>query len=87
MVITVSGFSGYLSPHSDAESVEMAQTLVEQGYSVKINALDVRVNYGPGYNSLIWGEGDYAGQNVHFDTIPDMPGTPPPGNDNSDIAD
>ena len=68
--ITISGFQGGLTPQSDADVVDMAQTLLLAGYSVKINALRVRVNYGPGYNTVIWDEGDFSGQPVHFDTIP-----------------
>jgi hypothetical protein len=63
MVITVSGFKGSLEANVyDAESI--TRTLIFEGYDVKLDAQRVRINYAPGYEYLIWGEGEYENRAV-----------------------
>ena len=65
MHITISGFAGGITGRNAEDSVSLALTLLLEGYSVQVNGLRVLVEYGPGYNSVIWDEGDYKGEALH----------------------
>lgn len=63
MTITVDGIHGALSAPL-AAGPQLALDLLMAGYSVRINGLRVAVYYGPGYDYVMWDEGDFAGQQV-----------------------
>lgn len=62
MHITIDGFSGGITAPNADEAVSLALTLLLEGYCVRVNSLRVIVEYGPGYNTVVWGEGDYEGR-------------------------
>jgi hypothetical protein len=64
MHITIDGFSGGITAPNAEEATSLALTLLLEGYGVRVNALRVNVEYGPGYNSVVWGEGDYVGDRL-----------------------
>lgn len=65
MHITIAGFSGgltALNTKDNADAISLALTLLLEGYLVYVNGIEVRVEYGPGYNTVIWAKGDFEGQ-------------------------
>ena len=62
--ITIDGLNGAISTSKVAEAIELVETLLHGGYSVNVNALRVRLFYGPGYDSVMWDEGDFVGQTL-----------------------
>ena len=64
MVITVDGIGGALDVPNTAAGAQLALDLLFAGYIVRANALKVAIYHGPGYDMLIWAEGDFDGQPV-----------------------
>jgi hypothetical protein len=64
MHITIDGFSGGITARNNDDAISLALTLILEGYGVRVNGLRVNVEYGPGYNSVVWGEGDYVGDRL-----------------------
>jgi hypothetical protein len=62
LTVTVQGFTGALTCSDEYAINALAMVLIDEGYGVKVNALRVAVNYGPGYNTLEWAEGEHAGE-------------------------
>lgn len=65
MYITIGGFKGgltALNTRDNADAISLALTLLLEGYTVQVNGIEVRVEYGPGYNQVIWARGDYEGE-------------------------
>lgn len=62
MFVSIDGFSGGMTPPNHDDAIAFVLTLLLEGYCVRVNSLRVNVEYGPGYNSVIWGEGDYEGR-------------------------
>lgn len=62
MHITIDGFSGGMTPPHREDAIAFALTLLLEGYGVRVNGIPVIVEYGPGYNSVVWNEGDYKGE-------------------------
>lgn len=64
MVITLHGVHGALQPSTNGDAIALASTLVGEGWDVRINGLEVRLEYRAGYDILIWAEGAFNGQPV-----------------------
>jgi hypothetical protein len=64
MFITIDGFGGGLTASKKVEATALTLTLLLEGYMPKINGIRVGVEYGPGYNTVVWKEGDFEGNPV-----------------------
>ena len=67
---TISGISGALTPQNVTDADELAKTLLYAEYTVKCNALRIRLEYGPGYDTVVWDEGDLSGSPQFESVIP-----------------
>lgn len=64
MHITISGFSGGITARTNDEAIALALTLLLEGYGVQVNGLRVNVEYGPGYDTVVWSEGGFQGEKL-----------------------
>jgi len=62
MHITIDGFSGGITARNNEDAVALALTLLLEQYGVRVNGLQVRVEYGPGYDTVVWAEGDFSNE-------------------------
>lgn len=61
--LTVRGVSGALSGSLEVV-YDLAKEMLSAGYVVHVNALEVRLQHGPGYDTVVWHEGAFSGAPV-----------------------
>lgn len=69
MFLTIDGIKGGLSELTAEKADNLAKELLQAGYSIRINGLRVNLQYGPGYNYVTWGEGDYMDQSIDPESL------------------
>lgn len=61
--LTIRGVSGALSGPIEVIH-DLAKEILLAGYTVQVNALEVRLQQGPGYDTVVWHEGAFSGAPV-----------------------
>jgi hypothetical protein len=61
VTINVAGFEGTLVAKTNLDAANLSEELLHAGYDVRIAQVPVRIEYGPGYDLVVWADGEAAG--------------------------